>query len=62
MNGRVKDYQEIETHLKRLLDRLRRVVGKRLIVVGGRVVTAYHASRTYQRRLLRDAYESALCQ
>jgi len=57
---RAKDYQEIETELKRLLQRLRRIVGKRLIVVDGQVVTAYHASRRYHRRLLRGAYQSDL--
>lgn len=55
---RAKDYQEVESHLKTLLERSRRIVGKRLIVADGRIVTAYHPSRTYQRRLLRNAYES----
>jgi hypothetical protein len=57
---RVKDYQEVETHLKRLLDRLRRIVGKRLVVADGRIVTGYHASTTTQRRLLRNAQASDL--
>ena len=55
---RAKDYQEIETELKRLLQRLRRIVGKRLVVADGQVVTAYHASRRYHRRLLRSVYQS----
>jgi hypothetical protein len=59
---RAKDYQEIETDLKKLLARLRRIVGKRLVVADGHVVTAYHASRRYQRRLLRNAPESDLCE
>jgi hypothetical protein len=59
---RIKDYQEVEKFLRRLLDRFRRIVGKRLIVADGRIVTAYHASRTYQRRLLRNARESDLCE
>src|SRR5437879_2687552 len=57
---RAKDYQEIEVGLKRLLQRLRRIVGKRLIVADGQVVTAYHASRRYHRRLLRSRYQSDL--
>jgi hypothetical protein len=57
---RAKDYQEIETELKRLLQRLRRIVGKRLIIADGQVVTAYHASRRYHRRLLRSTYQSDL--
>jgi hypothetical protein len=59
---RAKDFQEIETELKTLLQRLRRIVGKRLIVANGQVVTAYHASRRYHRRLLRRAYQSDLCE
>jgi hypothetical protein len=59
---RAKDYQGIETELKRFLQRLRRIVGKRLIVSNGQVVTAYHASRKYHKRLLRLAYESDFCE
>ncbi len=57
---REKDYQEAERILKELLRRLRRLVGKRLIVADDRIVTAYHASNTSQRRLLRSAHESDL--
>lgn len=42
---REQDYQEVEHALKRLLNRLRCVVGKRLVVQGDHVVTAYHPSR-----------------
>lgn len=57
---RDSDYQEVEHALKRLLQRLRRVVGKRLIVKNGRIVTVYHPTAKYQRRLLRDARENNL--
>jgi hypothetical protein len=57
---RAKDYQDIETELKRLLERLRRIIGKRLIIADGQIVTGYHASKKYQRRLLRAAYQSDL--
>jgi hypothetical protein len=57
---REKDYKEAEQNLKHLIDRLRRLVGKRLIVTSGQIVTAYHASKTYQRRLIRRAQESDL--
>jgi urease gamma subunit len=57
---RTQDYQEVERTLKSLLQRLRHVVGKRLVVANGQIITAYHASGTYQRRLLRHAYESDL--
>jgi hypothetical protein len=40
-----RDYQEVERGLKRLPQRLRRVVGKRVIVRNGLVVTAYHPSK-----------------
>ena len=46
--------------LKQLRDHARRVVGKRLVVEGGRVVTAYHARRTKKRWLLRHAEQRAM--
>ena len=55
---RTKDYQEIERALKQLLQRFRRLIGKRVVVVDGRIVTAYHATKTHERRLLRHAQES----
>ena len=55
-----KDYQEVERALKMFLERCRRIVGKRLIVRNGHIVTAYHTSKKYQRRLLRDAQECDL--
>lgn len=54
---RTRDYQEAERLLKQLLQRFRRLIGKRLIVTEGRIVTAYYASNACQRRILRDAYE-----
>jgi hypothetical protein len=57
-----KDCQEIERILKEFLERVRRVHGKRLVVANGQIVTAYHASRRYQRRLLRNAHECDLCE
>ena len=50
---REKDYQQVERMLKAFLSRFRRVVGKRLVVADGSIVTAYHATRRQQRRLLR---------
>jgi hypothetical protein len=57
---RAKDYQAVENDLKKLLQRLRRIVGKRIIVANGQVLTAYHASKKYHTRLLRNAYRSDL--
>jgi hypothetical protein len=53
-----KDYKKVERTLKELLNRFRRVVGKRLVVADGSVVTAYHASRTQRRRLIRNSQQS----
>jgi hypothetical protein len=49
------DYQEVEKTLKKLLERIRRIRGKRLVIATGRIITAYHASRGRQRRLLRNS-------
>jgi len=57
---RFKDYQVIETELKQWLTRLRRTVGKRLVISDGKIVTAYHLSKANRRRLLRGAKESDL--
>lgn len=59
---REKDYQEAEHALKRLLQSFRRLVGKRLVVKSGQIVTAYHPSKNYKRGLLRDARNSNLCE
>jgi hypothetical protein len=56
------DYQEIERVLKKFLERLRRMRGKRLVVATGRIVTAYHATRSHQRGLLRRSRASNLCE
>jgi hypothetical protein len=57
---RAKDYQLLETVLKGLLARFRRVVGKRLVVAHGKVATAYHPSDVHQRRLLRNVGQADL--
>jgi hypothetical protein len=57
---RERDYQVAERAIKKVLERIWRLRGKRLVVADGRVVTAFHASRRQQRRLLRDAHERDL--
>jgi hypothetical protein len=57
---RAQDCQQIETQLKRFLDRVRRLQGRRLVVAEGRIVTAYQASRRNERRLLRNVQERDL--
>jgi formylmethanofuran dehydrogenase subunit C len=52
---REKDFQDFERVLKSLRDQARRLVGKRIVREGAVVVTAYHARRREERRLLRTA-------
>jgi hypothetical protein len=52
---REKDFQSLDRDLKRLRDHARRLVGKRLVVEGNRLVTAYHTAHSKERRLLRGA-------
>jgi hypothetical protein len=56
---RQKDFQTLERELKTLRDQARRLVGKRVVQAGDAVVTAYHASRADERRLLRGGYDAA---
>lgn len=51
---RRKDYEEYAHLLRRLDDRARKLVGKRVVVREGVVVTAYHSSSNDEQRLLRD--------
>lgn len=55
-----RDYQAFEREVKRLLQRARRLVGKRLVIDSGRLVTGYHAAPGKMRRLLRNKREGAL--
>jgi hypothetical protein len=57
---REKDFQALDHEVKQWLQRARRLVGKRLVVDSGRVVTAYHADRGKKRRLLRGAEDRSL--
>jgi hypothetical protein len=51
---RDKDYQRIERMLKQLLQRIRRLKGKRIVIEQGKIITAYHASRRTKRHLMRS--------
>ncbi len=57
---REKDCQEFEHGLKTLADHARRLIGKRLVVSDGKIVTAYHARRAKERSLLRRAQDRSL--
>lgn len=52
---REKDFQALDRELRQLRDQARRLVGKRLVLAGDQLVTAYHAARRKQRLLLRGA-------
>jgi len=54
---RRKDVQAFEHELKKLADRARRLEGKRVVLKADAVVTAYHARKCKERRLLRNADE-----
>ena len=55
-----KDRQAVEHDLRKLIERIRRLEGKRIVVAGGRVITAFHATRREERRLMRCAAEENL--
>lgn len=50
---RERDCQRAEGQLKRLGDRIRRLKGKRVVEDGRCVVTAYHATKSKAKRLVR---------
>jgi hypothetical protein len=56
---RSKDRQAAERQLKQLLNQVRRLDGKRVVVADGRVVTAYHAEPAKERSLLRASKRHA---
>jgi len=58
---RTKDGLELERFLSDLLERIKRIRGKRLVVANGTIVTAYRPSKRYQRQLLRSAHECDYC-
>ncbi len=58
---REQDYRAFEREQKQILERARRLVGKRLVMERGQtVVSAYHANPGKQRRLLRGARDRSI--
>lgn len=57
---RSKDCQVVVRQLKRLIDRVRRLNGRRVVVADNRVITAYRACPRTEHRLLRNAERRAL--
>ena len=56
---RTKDCQTFQHAVKQLMERVWRLNGKRVVLVGDRVVTAYHTSPAKERQLLRHADQRA---
>ena len=55
---RAQDCQRVEKELKKLLERVRRIRGKRLVVANGRIVTrTMRRVSRQERRLLRETHE-----
>jgi hypothetical protein len=52
---REKDFEAYDRHLKQLRQRAKRLVGKRVVVKGDQIITAYHVVPRKERRLLRGA-------
>ena len=57
---RQRDYQAFERVLKRLIQRARRLVGKRVVIAEGQLITGYHAMPGKMRRLLNRIEEGNL--
>jgi hypothetical protein len=55
---RTKDIQELENLLRDIIGGLHRVRDKRVVIVDGRLVTAYQPSKCERRRLLRRTYDA----
>lgn len=51
---RKKDFERFAASLQAQIAQARRLVGKRLVIADGQLVTAYHSSRSDERRLLRN--------
>ena len=57
---RQKDFQAFDCELRRMRARARRLVGKRVVIKSGNIVTVYHANANKQRRLLRRVENRSL--
>jgi len=55
-----KDCQAVIRKLKKLINHVQRLNGKRVVVVDGRIVTAFHANRAEEKRILRRTEKRAM--
>lgn len=52
-----RDCDALEGELKRSIEQVRRLRGKRVVAVDGKIVTVFHSSARTERRLIRNAEE-----
>lgn len=55
-----RDFRAFERDIKRLLQRVKHIVGKRIIVESCQVITGYHCSKNIEKQLLRNSKERGL--
>lgn len=54
------DFKSFEHKCRRLIQRVRRLQDKRVVVAGDEIITAYHAAPAKQRKLLRVSREKGV--
>ena len=52
---RRKDFEAFAVSMQATVEHARRLVGKRVVIADGHLVTAYHATRSDERKLLRSS-------
>ncbi|SMH58100.1 hypothetical protein [Maritimibacter sp. HL-12] len=55
-----RDYLAFEAEMKKLLERVRHLVGKRIVVESGQIITGYHCRRRATKQLLRKSKEKGV--
>ena len=50
-----RDYKALESEVKRILQRAKRLVGKRFVIEGETVITAYHCNKGKTKTLLQHS-------
>lgn len=50
-----QDYKALESEVKRFLQRAKRLVGKRFVIEGDTVITAYHCNKGKTKALLQQS-------
>lgn len=56
-----RDYRAFERMVKQMLERARKLAGKRVVVKADKVVTAYHATSEELQRLVKSVQQRDLC-